>query len=189
MRVLSFDIESIGLRGPGFCVGYAVWNDGLEEASGIIGTEVGYVTGLNRWRPSGVAVEKPCFTEDDQRWISRNVVPHLPVLGRTDLVEVRAQFWELWKLYQRRGAVLLVHTPFPVETNFLSACLADDPSRLANGTPLPIIDVKSLILASGKLGESEEYWPRLPGEKPAHNPVCDARRAARIFFELRKDMQ
>lgn len=186
MKVFSFDIESVGLRGPGFCVGYAVWDNGVEEASGLLGTEVGYVTGLNRWRPSGVATEKPCFTDEDQRWISRNVVPHLPVLGRTDLVEVRAQFWDLWTMYRRRGAVMLVNTPFPVESNFLAACVADDPSRLVIGTPLPIIDLKSLILASGKLGETEEWWPVLPNEKPEHNPVCDARRAARIFFELRR---
>ena len=158
-----------------------MWDNGQEVDSGIIGTEVGYVTGLNRWRPSGVAIEKPCFTEDDLRWISRNVVPHLPPLGRTDLVEVRAQFWDLWTQERRRGAVLLVDTPFPVEHNFLAACVADDPSRLQNGTPLSVIDVNSLLLAA-----NIEKHPRAPDELPAHNPVNDARRAARLYFSVRR---
>jgi hypothetical protein len=67
---------------------------------------------------------------------------------------------------------------WPVETNFVSACVAQCESRKWAG-PYPFIDVTSVMAAAGM--DAMKSYDRLPEELPAHSPLADARLSARLL--------
>lgn len=167
-RFFVIDVESIGLHGEGFAVGVVV-----------IGT-------------SGTIYEEATFScppdtatgeTEGHDWVMKNV----PKLAHTADCprHVRSQFWVGWDRWRRRGAKMVVDCGWPVEANFLSACVADDLRRHWNG-PYPLLEVASFLVAVGwdPLQES----PRLDDE-PLHDPLGDARQSARKLVEALRELQ
>jgi hypothetical protein len=161
---MVFDVESIGLHGEGFAVGYVVCNrrgEVLEEAT--LATDPTRASG----EPKNLA------------WVMENI-PAMPC-DYFSPYEVREEFWARWMRWKALGAVLVADCCWPVEARFLAACVDDcKPTREWEG-PYPLHDLASVLLALGRdpLATNE----RLPIELPAHHPLNDARQSARLLLE------
>lgn len=169
-----FDVESVGLHGEGFAVGYVAVENGREVESGLFFCA-----------PAGAA-----GTAKDYGWVVANVIPALSDgpsgqfgsrLGSESPRDVRCAFWDRWVAWKGRGALMVADCPWPVESRFLMDCLRDNPAERASMAPYPIIDVGSVRLAAGldPLGTND----RRDDERPAHNPLADARQSARLLIE------
>ena len=164
-----FDVESVGLHGEGFAVGWVVVNeDGEELTCGIL----------------ACPLEKAQGSDEDREWVKQNVPEHAwqgKYFTYASPMEVRQEFWRVWKLWKKQGAILVADCPWPVEARFLIECVNDDPKNRNWEGPYPFIDVASVRLAAGldPLGTDE----RIEGESPAHDPQRDARQSARLFIE------
>lgn len=162
---MVFDVESVGLHGEGFAVGFVVVDmGGHEHAAATIHCE-------------------PCVASGDaegHNWVSENVPKSMPGILKPHPKLVRDSFWKQWRYWQEQGAVLAADCPWPVEARFLNQCLFDAGSGRDTQGPYPLIDVASVLLAKGinPLGT----FDRLPNELPKHNPECDARQSARLLI-------
>ena len=168
---MVFDVESLGLHGKGFSVGWVLIDrTGKEMSCGRADCDPDAVPG--QWV--------------DRQWVAAHVPA--PPDGYTTrlLATVRDVFWDAWRKAAVKGAWLVADCPWPVETNFLRDCVADDSSRGWTG-PYPLIDVGSVRLAAGldALGTSD----RLANELPIHDPLCDARQSARLLIEALDSMK
>lgn len=158
---LVFDVESCGLHGEGFAVGWVV----VDGDGGLLA--------------DGIAVSR---THDPlPPWVIENVVPNLPRATHTTELEVRDAFWGVWFDWKRRGALLAADVAWPVEARFLAACVDDNPAERDWDGPYPLIDIASIRLAAGL--DPLAVVERLPNELPVHNPLADARQSARLLIE------
>ena len=178
---LTFDVETWGLWGEAFAVGYVLTDDNggslleglhccpLEDA------RWDFVTGREA-------------SEKDAAWLRQNVLPHLPSPDCFTTRAIRDKFTQVYreasKEATRRNETLFLaaDVPFPCEVHFLAALRLDNPAENAKLMPYPLIDVASMLLCAG-------YHPvdtimRLDREKPAHNPLNDARQSSRILHQL-----
>jgi len=162
------DVESIGLYGLGFAVGWVV----VDETGATL--EEGYLA-----CPHREAVHS-ASDPSDLEWVETHVCPHLPDSNCEDLPELYDSFWVAWLAWKQEGAVLVADCAYPVETNFLRSCVLNDMSRKWEG-PYPVVDVSSVLLAKG-FNPTKEF-DRKENELPQHNPLCDARQSARILIE------
>ncbi len=163
-----FDVESVGLHGDGFAVGYVIIAavDGAEVSSGLAWSNPDNV------RQGDV---------HDREWV-KNHVPTLPHERRVlSARELREWFWGAWQSAADEGAWLVADCPWPVEARFLHDCIGDDPGPRQWKGPYPLIDVASVRMAKGlnPLGSEE----RFSNELPMHNPLADARQSARLLLE------
>jgi hypothetical protein len=164
---MVFDVESIGLHGEGFDVGWViVQRDGREVAA------------ARRW----------CFpdaangTQGGHDWVGQNwQQPHGNDWSNSETPRaVRAAFRDDWyRWVNQSGAVLAAEVSWPVEARFLLDCVRDTGGEWSG--PYPLIDIASVRLAAGFDPVTTE--PRLPNETPAHNPLADARQSARLLIE------
>jgi hypothetical protein len=171
---MVFDVESIGLHGEGFSVGYVVMEDGREVESAYYRCNPNLASGL----------------AEPRKWVEENVVPVMehPVrcrfsdgIGSKSPREVREAFWDRWSSWKGNGAILAADCLWPVEANFLAQCVRDDPTRREWGGPYPFIDVASVRLATGSDPLADEK--REDDELPKHHPLADARQSARLLLE------
>lgn len=172
---MVFDVESVGLHGEGFAAAYVVVDrQGNEKDSGFF-----------RCDP-----RKAIGTADSLDWVTLNVLPTFDAglcstysdgLGSQSTRQVRDRFWARWLAWKSYGAALAADCLWPVEARFLADCVADERHEREWQGPYPFIDVASVRLAAGldPLGTEE----RLDREKPAHNPLADARQSARLLIE------
>ena len=172
-KYMVFDVESVGLYGPAFAVGWIVVDEnGTKQEEGFYWCRPLDATG----RPQ---------RKEDRDWVYENCGfihdPNAPSPLPTG-TEVREKFWAAWMRWEcEKGALLCADVVWPVEANFLSDCIQDlREERLWDG-PYPLIDIASVRLAVGldPLAEGERY----PNETPAHNPLSDARQSARLLIE------
>ena len=158
----SFDVESDGLFGRPFAVGWVVVNEnGAELSTGYLGVR--------------------CVV--DNAWVVENVLPAIPEPNCADEYDMLVGFWEAWKKAKMAypGIVMVTDCPFPVEAGFLLRVVRDiRPQITMEDSPYPIIDVASALalLREDPLASYE----RLENELPEHNPVCDARQSVRLFL-------
>lgn len=172
---MVFDVESIGLHGEGFAVGYVVIDErGNHLAEARYATHPRMASGKNH----------------NRKWVSENV-PEMPETHESP-DRVRQAFWGDWIQWKRKGAILCADVPWPVESRFLLDCIFDDwqqgPSGQANNEtelemsgPYPLIDIASVRMAKGYNPLATE--PRHPIETPIHDPLCDARQSARLLIQ------
>jgi hypothetical protein len=160
---LVFDVESVGLHGEGFAVGWVVVTPDDE---------------LDRGRLACDPVDAQ-GTDEDRAWIGANL-PRLPA-NCASPHEVRGRFWDVWREWKARGAVLVADCAWPVEARFLAACVDDDREARKWAGPYPLHDVATARLAAGLDPLASEE--RRPGEEPKHCPLADARQSARLFLE------
>ena len=163
---MVFDVESVGLHGEGFAVGYVVIDDFGKE----------YARGLYSCPPR----EAFGFNEKHYQWINEHV-PDLRPHTHENPHGIREAFWRDWEDYGSQGALLVADCPWPVEARFLQDCIAADIENREFKGPYPLIDVASVRLAAGldPLGTEE----RRANELPIHNPLSDARQSARLLIE------
>lgn len=166
--LMSFDVESCGLHGEGFAVGYVVIWRGEEVENGRFASSLSMASG----DPS------------DRDWVKENV-PEIPSES-PDTFTVREKFWKKWLLWKNRGAVLAADCGWPVESRFLCECIDQLREDRKWDGPYPFIEISSILLAAGidPLGKFE----RLHTEMPTHDPVCDARQSARLMLEAAKKL-
>ena len=159
------DVESVGLHGEGFAVGYVVVDSqGSELASGRFACGPEHASG----------------TDEDRAWIEANVPP-IPATHDTP-AEVRERFWEAWATWKKLGAVMVADCGWPVEARFLAACVDDYPAARTWEGPYPLHDLASVALVVGDDPLAERH--RRPNELPAHDPLADARQSARLLLEM-----
>lgn len=164
IRYMVFDVESVGIHGGGFAVGWVnlsasgeVLSEGLLSADPV--DAYGYA--------------------DDRRWVLENV----PALDYdcSSVKQVRDRFWVEWMAAKNQGAYLVADVAWPVEANFLLRCVDDlMPGRKWDG-PYPLLDLSSILFALG--GDPLGEHPRLPREEPKHHPLHDARQSARLLAD------
>lgn len=161
---MVFDVESVGLHGEGFAVGFVVVDgDGRELTCGRFSCDP-----INASGDYG-----------SREWVAKNV----PLMRHNceDPDGMRECFWNAWLRWKEAGAALAADVPWPVEARFLNHCVQADPEAREWGGPYPLIDVASVRLAAGfdPLGTE----PRRENELPAHDPLNDARQSARLLSE------
>lgn len=167
---LVFDVESIGLHGEGFAVGWVAVHARAKSA------EVGWFC---------CPPDQARGEETNRRWVAENVPPMK--LTHADPREVRAAFWAKWLEWKAQGAVLVADCCWPVEARFLAACVDDDPQTREWEGPYPLHDLASVLLAMGRdpLATNE----RLSTELPAHHPTADALQSARLLLDALKSKE
>lgn len=161
---MVFDVESIGLHGEGFAVGFVVVDrDGKEIEQGGHCCDPINASG-NRGAREWVAANVPAFAYD---------------CDGPD--QVREKFWAAWQRWKAKGAALAADCCWPVEARFLIQCVHAEPDEREWAGPYPLIDVASVRLAAGLDPLGTEA--RRPDELPAHDPLADARQSARLLIE------
>jgi hypothetical protein len=161
---MVFDIESVGLHGEGFAVGWVVVDEHGATLEDVY------------W---GCAAELAEGTQDGRDWIDVNVVPYLPQPNCASPAEVRRRFCEAWQRWRLQGAVLVANAGWPVEARFLARCVDDGLLDPWHG-PYPLHEVATARLAAAMSAVRD--CVRLPSELPAHHPTADARQAARLWL-------
>lgn len=160
---MVFDVESIGLHGQAFAVGWVVVDgDGNEHEAGIVSCPPHNAMGSER----------------NFEWVAKNV-PKLTIT-HTSPWQVREAFWARWGEWRGRGARLVADCTWPVEARFLAACVEDNLEGREWIGPYPLLDIPSMLVAVGE--EPTQKFSRLKNEMPEHDPLADARQSARIML-------
>jgi hypothetical protein len=159
---MVFDVESIGLHGEGFAVGWVVVNeDGSHVASAAYTCDPDLAHG-----------------DDEHRaWVAEHV-PWQGISRESSARWVRDRFWEAWLYARKRGAVLVADCAWPVEARFLIACVEDAPEARGWEGPYPLHELASFMVAAGM--DPLATCERLPDE-PEHHPLGDAKQSARLL--------
>lgn len=165
-KYMVIDVESIGLHGEGFAVGWIVVNgDGVVLDEGMLACSPDDAQG----HPA------------DRRWIEDNV----PTMNTTwvdiSAREVRTEFWKVLQLWKARGATLWADCAWPVEARFLAQCVDDDVKARGWEGPYPLHEIATLALMCGR--DPLVTLDRLPNELPQHHPLNDARQSARVMID------
>lgn len=163
---LVFDVESMGLYGTGFSVGYVfTTKDGRIIEEGL------WATNRNTMWAS----------DNDKDWVENNV-PHIPITHET-YKELCESFWALWVRLKHMypDMTIWADCSFPVEAAFLMDCVTYDEINRKWHAPYPLHELATLLFIKGK--NATQHFPRNPDELPMHNPLCDARQSARILIE------
>lgn len=162
-----FDVESIGLHGEGFAVGFVVVDsDGNRVDSGLFSCEPSQASG----------------NEEGVKWVKANVPPLL--VTHEAPCQMRAAFWKKWRDWKAKGAMLFADCAWPVEARFLAACVDDHFREREWEGPYPLHEIASVIWACG--GDPMLTRERREDELPEHNPLADAIQSARLLFEALK---
>lgn len=164
---MVFDVESVGLHGEGFAVGYVVIDrKGNELESARLACS-----------PDAARGE-----DEGRQWIAENC-PKIPA-DFVNPIGLRASFWGAWQRWKAQGAILVADCAWPVEARFLIDCVDDDlTSRMWQG-PYPLHDVATARLCAG--ADPLETTYRLAQELPEHDPLADARQSARLWLDAIK---
>lgn len=161
---MVIDVESVGLHGEGFAVGFVVVRlDGTEVACGRFACDPAEAQGEDQGR----------------EWIAEHLPPF--ALNCHGPREVRDSFWAQWEFWKHDGAVLVADCAWPVEARFLAACVDDAPASRGWIGPYPLYELASLLLVVG--ADPTQAFGRGPGEEPKHDPLADARQSGRLWVD------
>ena len=164
-RCMVFDVESIGLHGQGFAVGWVL----VDEAGREIARDV-----------YACSPDLAAGREEDRAWV-RAHVSNLEQIGPACTPrDVRNRFWEAWSLARTEGATLWADCGWPVEARFLASCIYDDLESRQRSGPYPLHEIATVRLVAGE--DPLTINERLPSERPKHNPLSDARQSARLLI-------
>lgn len=165
-KYFVFDVESCGLHGQGFAVGFVV-----IDSSGKILDEGLYCRDHT----------KLYCSSENEIWLKENIPPMK--ITHDTLADMRSAFWSKWMQWQ--GCTMVTDCGWPVESNFLSECIADDFVNRQWKGPYPLLDLSGILFCKGF--SPTTTFPRLESEMPLHNPLNDARQSARILMLLLND--
>lgn len=162
---LVWDVESVGLHGEGFAVGWVIVDEnGVVLTYDHVACDPGVAKG----------------SDEDRSWVAMNV----DTQGATMLaspMDVRDHFWAVLQEAKAMGAEVWTDCGWPVEANFLAACVADDPEVRRWQGPYPLFDVANVLYVAGM--DPLGTYPRMADELPIHNALNDARQSARMLRE------
>jgi len=167
---MVFDVESIGLHGEGFVVGWVV----VDRLG-------------NNYEQKYIACD-PIFakgTHLEFSWVHRNV-PKFNYFAKSPR-EVRDMFWIDWLKWKEKNAILVADCNWPVETNFISECIKDYFQFRNKRGPYPFLDLGSILFAKGK--DPIATYDRTEDELPKHHPLRDAKQSARLLIEVLNESQ
>ena len=158
-----FDVESIGLHGEGFAVGWVVIGEtGATYEESYLACPPGAARG----------------SASSRGWVEENI-PEIRPTHNTPIA-VRDAFWGILKMWKKNGAAIVADCCWPVESRFLAQCVDDNPEDREWDGPYPLHDIASVLLAHGE--DPLLTRDRLSDEIPQHNPLKDAKQSARILF-------
>jgi len=163
-KILSFDLETNGLHGEAFAIGAV-----LVNASGEV---------LEKF-----TARCPLNGETDE-WVKANVLPAIASMPVThdDAKALRTDFWEWYLQAEAKCDYVLVSNGYPVEYRFLMQCQEDDLEQRYWQHPFPILDLTSILLATGHDPSAKSQLISgivRNGNFSRHNPLDDATIAAR----------
>ena len=181
-RRMIFDVESVGLAGDGFAVGWVVLDGEKEVEHGLFACPCENGHGS----PAGLA------------WIKQNL-PHRilnpetsdPIYRATPYT-VREAFWDMWQRAGGREIELWGDCAWPVEARFLIDAVDDSrgsssrtyPCPREMEGPYPLLDISTLFRACRAMGKPvADFSPVEP-----HNPLEDARASARTLLLCLKSL-
>ncbi len=178
--LMVLDVESVGLYGQGFAVGYVV----IKSDDKTILDKDYFAC------PS----DEASGTMENHSWIEENVVPFLPAPNCNSPEEVRGRFWERfqgWKNspdLKRLGEdrfFLFADCGYPVETNFLNACVRDNEAERQWSGPYPLQEIATIRTVLG-LDPTLSY--DLPEDK-RHNPLEECLYIAPLLVDWLKTLE
>lgn len=162
-----FDVESVGLHGEGFAVGWVVVS--TEQERPIEAARL------------ACPVEQSAGDDAGRLWLRENC-PRF-VATHTTPEEMRADFWKAWRAWVRtHNARMVADCAWPVEARFLLDCIADNPRERQWNGPYPLLDLSGILIARG-LDPVGRYERQSSDELPEHDPLADARQTARLFLK------
>lgn len=184
-----FDVESVGLYGDAFAVGWVVVDAaGQEHDSGLAAID-----------PIDVDTPGSLIQPGARQWIKQNV-SQLPYTGHSSRT-LPIYFWDVlqrwWidstiETYRNHPKALSFWADWasPVESNFLArtaqqACYANFVEDVLRAVPAPLHEIATLRLAAGM----DHSDPFLRVDLPEHNPLADARHSARILVAAMKRLR
>lgn len=125
-------------------------------------------------------------TKEDREWVNANI-PASADEGAEMMSprDMRHCFWECWQRSKDRipELTMAVDCGWPVESNFLHACIADSPFIRKYAGPYPLHEIATLAALTGL-----SDFPRLDSEIE-HHPLHDARHSARKLFAAIKKLK
>lgn len=175
---LTFDVETRGLYGEAFAVGYVLTTD-----TGEVVLEGQHACQFLK-AAEDLLDTTPLATRE---FLESCVLPVAPSVDCESPHEVRMKFQQVWKRADREANLgkedlyLVVDCPFPCEVGFLQQIRKEVGHGSFVGA-YPLIDVASMVLKDG--GNPIGTFHRTDDEKPAHNPLNDARQSSRILHQL-----
>ena len=170
---MVFDVESVGLAGEGFAVGWVVLEGDTEVDTRLLATPAKHAFG----------------TADGRAWIETNVPRRVWDPSPDDGIyrptphASRNEFWETWLAYGGRSIELWGDTIWPVEARFLHQAVDDLRCHREMGGPFPLLDVTTLFRMAWARDPS--ISKDSPPDEP-HNPLSDAKASARTLLMLLK---
>lgn len=167
MIYFVFDVESIGLHGEGFAVGFQVVD------------ETGKHLDCGRYACPSIIAKG---SKESHTWVEEHI-PNFFVHNESTL-QTRQQFWTKWLEWKEKGALLFADCAWPVEARFLCACVDDHIQQREWQGPYPLHDVATVLLTKG-MNPLAKY-PRTELELPEHDPLKDAQQSARLLIEALK---
>lgn len=165
-HVMVFDVESIGLHGEGFAVGWVIIDDDRNEIE----------TGCHACDPS-----RADGSRVDRAWVMEHIPEPQSGYNHRDPTRVRAAFWDAWLKAKAKypDIVLAADCAWPVEANFLAMSVRDDFWDRQSQGPYPLHEIASFLSTAGI--DPMKTHPRLANELPVHDPLADARQSSRLF--------
>lgn len=173
-KFFVFDVESIGLHGEGFAVAGGIYD--------VVGAPVrefaahcvpSMAKGVDDAEQRGI----------DADWAFKNVSVHSSSqeFGTPD--QLREFFWDEWTLAKQTypDILMFVECGWPVEARFLIKCIEQDVGDRNWNGPYPLHEIATIMLAAGM--DPMATYDRNDNEKPAHEPLADARLSARLLSE------
>ena len=169
-----FDVESIGLHGEGFAVA-----GGVYFSDGTVDPDSEFVFSCHPDEAEG--------RKEDRKWVKENIPYIKGADGKPR--DVRLAFWKHWLAYKSKypQLVMAAECAWPVEANFLSACVADDGTARNWEGPYPLHEIASYLVAAGM--DPMASYDRLQSEMPKHHPLGDARQSSRLLCEALEIIQ
>ncbi len=157
--VLMFDVESISLHGEGFAVAAVVAN----KRNGIITSNFQLLS-----------LEGEAKASD---WVKENILPCLQQMPTCETSrELRDKFYEFY-MQHKETCDVWSDCNFPVETNFLSAIVADDHESRQWEMPYPLLDLCTIVDANiDRINNCGE------GGLIKHNPLHDSIASLRMLL-------
>lgn len=170
-RFLSFDLETNGLHGTAFAVGAVVM-----DAKGTV---------LDSF------TARCPLTHDVDPWVKANVFPVIKDMPVThnDQKTLRHDFWQWYLQAEPNSDYVLVSNGYPVEYRFLLQCQEDDLETRYWQHPFPILDLTSILLATGHDPSAKSRLVTeiiCDGKFARHHPLDDAKVAALAAFKALK---
>lgn len=160
---MVFDVESIGLHGEGFAVGYVVIDASGNQVGG---------------RQFACHPDRANGGPEGRAWVAENCPSF--AFDCASPTAVRRRFWAAWQSWKDQGAVLVADCAWPVEARFLIACVDDQPEQNSWNGPYPLYELASFMVAAGM--DPHATYERLPDE-PMHDPLGDAKQSARLLVQ------